>query len=79
MTIEVRLEKLGEGIEEAEVSFWHHKEGEVVEKGEDLVELTTEKASFNLPAPEKGNLSKIFFQVGEKIKVGEVIATIETE
>ncbi|PIV64743.1 MAG: biotin attachment protein, partial [bacterium (Candidatus Ratteibacteria) CG01_land_8_20_14_3_00_40_19] len=30
-------------------------------------------------APEKGNLSKIFFQVGEKVKVGETIATIETE
>jgi pyruvate dehydrogenase E2 component (dihydrolipoamide acetyltransferase) len=71
------LPELGEGIQEATVSYWHFEEGDTVEEGEDLVELATEKATFNIPAPASGVISQIFFEEGEVVKVGEVLATIE--
>ena len=74
---DVRLPDLGEGVEEATVSFWHKKEGEEVKEEEDLVELTTEKATFNLPSPVKGKIKKILVKEGEKAKTGALLAEIE--
>ena len=73
----VVLPELGEGIEKATVSYWYFKEGDKVDEKGDLLELTTEKATFNLPSPCSGILSEIFFHEGDSVNVSEVIATIE--
>jgi len=73
----VILPELGEGITKATVSFWYYKEGEKVNEKEDLVEFTTDKATFNLPSPASGTLQEIFFHEGDSVNVGEVLATIE--
>lgn len=75
--MEIKLPTLGENIEEASVSFWYRKEGEEISEGEDLVELTTEKTSFNLPSPGSGKLKKISAGEGETVKVGQVLGVIE--
>lgn len=75
--MEVKLPELAEGVNEATISFWQKKVGDNVTEGEDLVEMVTDKAVFNLPAPTSGNLVKIIAQDGEVIKVGEVLAIIE--
>ncbi|MCM8779194.1 MAG: lipoyl synthase [Candidatus Omnitrophica bacterium] len=75
--MEVILPELGEGINQATVSYWYFEEGEQIEEGVDLVELATEKATFNLPSPTAGRLKKIYFNVGEVVRVGEVLAIIE--
>jgi pyruvate/2-oxoglutarate dehydrogenase complex dihydrolipoamide acyltransferase (E2) component len=75
--VKVFLPELGEGIENATVSFWYFQPGEKLKEKDDLVELVTDKATFNLPAPCSGVLSEIFFQEGDKINIGEVLATIE--
>jgi len=75
--MEVKLPDMGEGVEEASVSFWYKKGGEAVKEGEDLVELTTEKTSFNLPSPASGTIKQISVSEGDKIKVGQVLAVIE--
>jgi pyruvate dehydrogenase E2 component (dihydrolipoamide acetyltransferase) len=72
----VVLPELGEGIEKATVSYWYFKEGEKVNEKDDLVELTTDKATFNLPTPCSGTLSEIFFREGDAVNVGEVLAII---
>jgi len=72
----VILPVLGEGIEEAVVSFWHFNEGANVNKGDDLVELATDKATFNVPAPESGVIKNILHREGDKVKVGEALAEI---
>ena len=56
----VVLPELGEGIEKAAVSFWFFKEGDMVKERDDLVELTTDKAAFNLPSPCSGTITQIF-------------------
>jgi 2-oxoglutarate dehydrogenase E2 component (dihydrolipoamide succinyltransferase) len=73
----VHLPELGEGIDKATVSYWYFKEGEKVNEKDDLVELTTDKATFNLPGPCTGILTEILFHEGDTVKVGEVLAIIE--
>lgn len=75
--MEVKLPEMGEGIEEASVSFWYKKPGDAVKEGEDLVELTTEKTSFNLPSPATGTVKSINVQENEKAKVGQTLAVVE--
>lgn len=76
---EIRLPELGEDVKEATVSFWHFEEGDRVEEGQDLVEMTTDKATFNLPATASGMLTEVFFEEGDVVQVGEVLAVIGEE
>jgi pyruvate/2-oxoglutarate dehydrogenase complex dihydrolipoamide acyltransferase (E2) component len=78
MATEVKLPPLGEDApDEAEVSFWYLDEGDLVEEGEDLVEMVTDKAAFTVPAPVGGTLVGIAVEEGDKVEVGQVIATIQ--
>ncbi len=72
----VILPELGSGVNEATVSYWHFEEGDKVTEGEDLVEMTTDKATFNIPAPCSGVLGEVNFGEGDAVKVGDVIAVI---
>ena len=76
MAIEVKIPEM-EGIESVTVTYWHHKEGEYVEEGKDLVEVATDKATFNIPAPASGKLTKCNFPEGETVKTGTVIAVLD--
>lgn len=76
--MEVRLPELGEDAQDtAKVSFWYYDIGERVEEGEDLVEMVTDKATFNLPAPVTGTLKEIVVGEGGEAKVGDILAHIE--
>ena len=73
----VILPELGEGISKATISYWYKQEGEKVEEKEDLVELTTDKATFNLPAPCSGTIVNILLKEGETANIGDLLAEIE--
>ncbi len=73
----VILPALGEGAREAAISYWHFEEGDRVEEGEDLVEIATDKSTFNIPAPCSGILTDVFFEEGDIVEVGEILANIE--
>lgn len=75
--MELVLPELGEGIEKATIACWLHKEGDVVSEGEDVVELVTDKASFNVVSEIAGTMTKVFYQEGDEAKVGEPLAIIE--
>lgn len=75
--VKVTLPELGESIEKATVSYWFFKEGDAVKDKEDLVEMTTDKATFNLPSPCSGKISQILAQEGNTVNIGEVLAVIE--
>ena len=74
---EVKLPPITEGVDKANVSYWHKAVGESVKEGDDLVELVTDKATFNLPAPVSGTLKEIFVNEGDEAKVGQVLANID--
>ena len=73
----VILPFLAEGVNKASVTYWHHNIGDNIKEGEDLVELVTDKATFNLPAPRSGTLKEIFINEGKEAKVGQALAVIE--
>lgn len=75
--IKVILPELAEGVNKATVSYWYSKEGESIREKDDLVELATDKATFNLPSPATGMVSQIFFKEGDTVQVGEVLGIIE--
>jgi 2-oxoglutarate dehydrogenase E2 component (dihydrolipoamide succinyltransferase) len=75
--IKVVLPELGQGINKATVSFWYVAKGQRVREKEDLVELTTDKAAFNLPSPCPGVITEIYFQEGAEVKSGEALAQID--
>ena len=78
MAIEVKLPELGaEAGEEATVSFWIVQEGDEVSEGDDLVEMLTDKANFNVPSPTAGVVKKICAEENSVIKVGDPLCEIE--
>ena len=80
MRVEVELPEVeGNNGDEATVSFWYVEEDEEVEEGEDLVEMITEKTTFNVTAPVSGRLVEIVAQEGDVVKVGDIMAMLETE
>jgi pyruvate dehydrogenase E2 component (dihydrolipoamide acetyltransferase) len=79
MPFSVKLPPLGEDApDEAEVSFWYIEEGEAVEEGQDMVEMVTDKAAFTVPSPVSGVVRTLVAAEGDKVKVGQVMALVET-
>jgi len=79
MAVEVKLPELGqEGGDEATVSYWIVKVGESVSEGDDIVEMISDKANFNVPAPSSGTISKITAEENQVVKVGDLLCEIES-
>lgn len=77
--IKVYLPELGENITKATISYWYFEEGSNVIEGNDLVEIATDKATFNVPAPASGILVEIMAHEGDVVHVGDVLAAVEEE
>lgn len=75
--VKIILPELSEGIHKATVSYWYFKAGEKINEKDDLVELTTDKATFNLPSPCSGMLTEIIFSEGQTVKPGDILGVIE--
>lgn len=73
------MPKMGESIAEATITKWLKNEGDRVEKDEPLVEIATDKVDSEIPSSEEGILSKILFQEGDVVPVGEVVAYLDGE
>lgn len=75
--MDVKLPFLAEGVDSCTVSFWHVAVGDHVEKDDDLVEMLTSKASFNVPSPVSGMVARILVSEGDEVAVGDTICVIE--
>ncbi|HSS73416.1 MAG TPA: E3 binding domain-containing protein, partial [Gaiellaceae bacterium] len=78
MASEVKLPRLGQGMEAGTIVKWLKSEGERVEKGEPLYELDTDKVTQEVEAEASGVLLRIAVTEGE-VPVGETIAFIGEE
>lgn len=63
--------------EEAQVSFVYVNVGDTVEQEADLVEMVTDKATFNVPCPKAGKIVKMLVSEGDTIKVGDPLCNME--
>jgi pyruvate dehydrogenase E2 component (dihydrolipoamide acetyltransferase)/2-oxoisovalerate dehydrogenase E2 component (dihydrolipoyl transacylase) len=75
--MEFHLPELGEGVYEAELSRWLVKERDAVRPGQGLLEVLTDKATMEVPAPFAGTVTSLKVQEGQKLKVGDVVLSYE--
>ena len=79
MTVEVKVPVLAESVAEANLLQWHKKVGDPVKRGENLIDIETDKVTLEVAAPTNGILTEILKQDGEDVESDELIARIETE
>ncbi len=75
--IEIKVPSPGESITEVVISRWIKKDGEYVEKDEELAEIESDKATLTVNAEESGAL-KVLAAEGDTVKVGQVVCSIDT-
>lgn len=78
MLIEVKIPLLSESISQATLLEWNKKEGDPVERDENLIDVETDKVILETPAPQSGTLKQILKAEGASVGSEEVIAIIET-
>lgn len=76
MTVSFKLPDVGEGIHEAEIVRWLVNVGDTVREFDPIVEVQTDKAVVELPAPASGQILEIKAQPGDLSRVGDVIVVI---
>lgn len=76
MSLEIKVPAVGESITEVTLAQWLKQDGDYVEMDENIAELESDKATFELPA-EKAGILRIVAQEGDTIEIGAVVATIE--
>lgn len=76
---EFRLADVGEGLHEAEIKRWLVAPGDRVQLDQPLVEVETDKAVVELPSPLAGTVTRLGGAEGAILRVGEVVAVIQTE
>ena len=79
MALEFKLPDVGEGVHEGEIVQWLVAEGDKVDEDQSIVEVMTDKATVEIPAPRAGVLLKRYAEEGDVVEVGSVILVIGDE
>ena len=77
MLHEIIVPELAESTVEATVASWLKKDGEAVSKGDVIIELDTDKVSLEIVSPSNGTIKEVKKSVGDVVKVGEILGTID--
>ncbi|MBZ0243743.1 MAG: 2-oxo acid dehydrogenase subunit E2, partial [Bacteroidales bacterium] len=76
---EIVMPKLGESVIEATITRWHKAVGDTIEEDESIVEIATDKVDSEIPSPVEGKILETYFNEGDVVPVGKVIALVEIE
>ena len=79
MLIDVKVPVLAESVSEATLMNWQKSSGDVVSRGDSLIDIETDKVTLEVAAPNNGVLVEILKGDGEDVISDEVIARLETE
>lgn len=74
--MDILMPQLGETVVEGTIAAWHKKVGDTVAKDELLLDIETDKAATEVPAPEAGVITAIHVKEGQTVDVGVVLAVI---
>jgi pyruvate dehydrogenase E2 component (dihydrolipoamide acetyltransferase) len=77
MSTEFKLPLISEGVEAADIAVVHVHEGDVVQVGQIVLEVETEKAVAEIPSPQAGRIEKILVKPGQTVKLGQSLLTID--
>src|SRR4051812_31198890 len=73
----VKVPDIGEGMTEAEIVAWHVAPGQVIREEDPLVDVMTDKATVELPAPVAGTVLAIHGSPGERRPVGSELVVLD--
>ena len=71
MAIEIKLQELKENVEIVEVNAIKVAVGDLVAKGQPLLEVQADKAALEVPSPQSGTITQILVKVGDQVKIGQ--------
>ncbi len=77
MLHEIIVPELAESTVEATVASWLKKDGEVVSKGDVIIELDTDKVSLEIISPSNGIIQEVNKSEGEVVRVGDILGIID--
>jgi pyruvate dehydrogenase E2 component (dihydrolipoamide acetyltransferase) len=77
MSTEFKLPLISEGVEAADIAAVHVREGDVIQAGQIVLEVETEKAVAEIPAPQAGRIEKILVKQGQTVKIGQPLLMID--
>src|SRR5262245_21420449 len=75
--MDFKLPELGEGVYEAELVAWLVKVGDKVKRGQNLMEVLTDKASMEVPSAFAGTITALKAEPGQQIKVGQAVLSFK--
>jgi 2-oxoisovalerate dehydrogenase E2 component (dihydrolipoyl transacylase) len=75
----IKLPDVGEGTAQAELASWLVKVGDVVSEDQNLAEITTDKATVEIPSPAAGRVKALHGTPGDMIPVGAQLIELEIE
>ncbi len=75
--VQLLMPEMGESVTEGTVLEWHVSEGDTVDEGQTMVEVSTDKVDAEVPAPAAGVVAKILVQPDETVEVGKPLAEID--
>jgi 2-oxoglutarate dehydrogenase E1 component len=73
-TVQIAMPEMGESVTEGIVLEWHVAEGDFVNEGDTVVEVSTDKVDAEVPAPTSGVITKLIAQVDDEVAVGAPLA-----
>src|SRR5919204_5802423 len=72
--VEIQMPQMGESVTEGTILEWHVSEGDQVEEGQTVVEVSTDKVDAEVPAPASGTITKLLVEPDDVVKVGQPLA-----
>ncbi len=76
-TVQIEMPEMGESVTEGIVLEWHVAEGDFVNEGDTVVEISTDKVDAEVPAPVAGVITKLLASVDDEVPVGAPLAEME--
>jgi 2-oxoglutarate dehydrogenase E1 component len=76
-TVQIAMPEMGESVTEGIVLEWHVAEGDFVQEGDTVVEVSTDKVDAEVPAPRSGVITKLLVSVDDEVAVGAPLAEME--
>ena len=76
-TVQIQMPEMGESVTEGIVLEWHVAEGDFVNEGDTVVEISTDKVDAEVPAPADGVITKLLVSVDDEVPVGAPLAEME--
>ncbi len=77
MSIEITMPRVAETVDSVYLVSWLKAVGDMVNEGEDLLEVETDKAQLTVPSPASGKITALRFAIDAEINTGDVIAVLE--